>query len=60
MIKVTDTLKRNIKFKEVWFEGDILTDETGNVIEQIKEELPNGTEEFELIVNAVIPSNEDE
>ena len=60
MIKVTDTLKRNIKFKEVWFEDGILTDETGAVVEQIRDELPKGTKEFELIVNAIIPSNEDE
>lgn len=60
MIKVTDTLKRNIKFKSVWFEDDVLTDETGNVINQIREELPAGTTEFELIVNAVIPTAENE
>lgn len=60
MIKVTDTLKRNIKFKSVWFDDNVLVDETGNVVDQIQEELPNGTTEFELIVNAVIPSNESE
>lgn len=60
MIKVTDTLKRNIKFKSVWFDDNVLVDETGNVVDQIQEELPNGTTEFELIANAVIPSNESE
>ena len=60
MIKVTDTLKRNIKFKSVWFDNEDLVDETGSVIEQIKEQLPTGTTEFELVVNAVIPSNRNE
>ena len=62
MVKVKDTLKRNIKFTNVRFRGEDLVDELGDVLAQLKEELPEGVEDFELQVNVAIPQvsvNED-
>lgn len=55
MIKVKDTLKRNIKFESVELINDKLMDENGDVLAQIREKLPGGATEFTLSIDVAIP-----
>ena len=55
MLKVKDTLKRNIKFPDVEIIDGKLMDDCGDVVSQIINELPSGTESFELQINVALP-----
>lgn len=57
MAKVTDTLKRVIKFTDVNINDKQLTDEEGSLVTQIIEMLPNGVTNFDVQVTAAIPTD---
>lgn len=62
MIKVKDTLKRNVKFESVEIVSERLVDENGDIVGQIIKNLPDGVTEFELQINVSLPQiivNED-
>lgn len=54
MAKVTDTLKRVIKFTDVNINDGQLTDEEGFLVTQIIEKLPKGVTNFDIQVTAAI------
>lgn len=57
MAKITDTLKRVIKFEDVTINDGQLTDETGSIVEQITGKLPKGVTYFDVQVTAAILTN---
>ena len=57
MAKVTDTLKRVIKFADVNINDKQLTDEEGSLVTQIVEMLPKGVTNFDVQVTAAIPTD---
>lgn len=57
MAKVTDTLKRVIKFTDVNISDKQLTDEEGSLVTQIIEKLPKGVTNFDVQVIAAIPTD---
>lgn len=56
MAKITDTLKRVIKFTDVNINDGQLTDEEGSLVIQIIEKLPKGVTNFDIQVTAAIPT----
>lgn len=60
MAKVTDTLKRVIKFTDVNIDDGQLTDEEGYLVTQIIEKLPKGVTNFDVQVTAAIPTDVDD
>lgn len=57
MAKVTDTLKRVIKFTDVNINDKQLTDEEGSLVTQIVDKLPKGVTNFDVQVTAAIPTD---
>lgn len=57
MAKVTDTLKRVIKFTDVNIDDRQLIDEEGSLVTQIIEKLPKGITNFDVQVTAAIPAD---
>ena len=60
MAKVTDTLKRVIKFTDVNINDKQLTDEEGSLVAQIIEKLPKGVTNFDVQVTAAILTDLDD
>ena len=58
MVKVTDTLKRVMKFKNVEINNGRLND-GDDVVEQILENLPDGVTYFDVQITTAIPSDEE-